>query len=43
MGWNIDTGFIKPDFHSVLTKDNRPCLVADFDVEPNYNYDRMWY
>ena len=42
-GWNIDSGFIKSDFHSVLTKDNRPCLVVDFDVEPNYNYDRMWY
>lgn len=34
--WHIDSGNIDPRFSSQLTRDGKPCLVLDFDTEPEY-------
>lgn len=39
LGWNIDMGTIKVDYHAMLAKDGTPCLVVDFDKYPIYDYD----
>lgn len=38
LGWNIDKGYIEPDFSSQLTDDGTPCLVISYLVEPRYDY-----
>jgi len=38
LGWNIDTGYITPQFSSQLTEDGTPCLVIGYLVEPRYDY-----
>ena len=47
LGWNIGKGYIKLAFSSVLASDSTsfpstPCLVIDFQVPPQYEYDRGW-
>lgn len=39
LGWNIDGGTIKADYHAMLAKDGTPCLVVDFDKYPVYDFD----
>lgn len=38
LGWNIDSGYMEPDFRSQLTEDGTPCLVLDYQVAPRYDY-----
>lgn len=38
LGWNIDNGYIEPDFSSQLADDGTPCLVISYLVEPRYDY-----
>lgn len=38
MGWNVSTGTIKIDIGAGLTKDDRPCIVLDYQVAPRWDY-----
>lgn len=38
LGWNIDKGYIDPDFSSQLAEDGTPCLVISYLVEPRYDF-----
>lgn len=38
LGWNIDKGFISPDFSYQGAEDGTPCLVISYLVEPQYNF-----
>ena len=38
LGWNIDHGYIEPDFSSQLATDGTPCLVISHTVEPRYEF-----
>ena len=40
LGWNIDKGYIDLKFSSQLTEDETPCLVIDYTVAPQYEYNR---
>lgn len=47
LGWNVEKGYIQLVFSSQLAGDNTsfpstPCLVVDFRVPPQYEYDRGW-
>lgn len=37
LGWCIDTGYIDVRFNATLTPDNDPCIVVEYDIEPE-NY-----
>ncbi len=39
LGWNIDKGYIDLNFSSQLTTDGMPCLVLDYTVVPEYEYN----
>lgn len=39
LGWNIDKGYIDLNFSSQLTADGTPCLVLDYMVVPEYEYN----
>lgn len=41
LGWNIDKGYIEPDFSSQLAEDGTPCLVISYLVGPRYDYRNM--
>ena len=38
LGWNIENGYIDPDFSSQLAEDGTPCLVISYLVAPRYDY-----
>lgn len=38
IGWNIDKGYIEPDYSSQLTPDGTPCLVIGFVHPPYYDF-----
>lgn len=46
MGWNIEKGSIKIDFHPVMCDDenspyhNKPCLAIYYSTTPKWGYDR---
>lgn len=42
IGWNISDGLIEPEFSTQMSDDGRPCIVMDFLVTPQYNYDRVY-
>lgn len=37
-GWNMEKGFLKISFSSMLTTEDRPCLVIKYDPEPTMYY-----
>ena len=41
LGWNIDNGYIDPDFSSQLAEDGRPCLVISYLVAPRYDFRKL--
>lgn len=38
IGWNIDKGYIEPEFSSQLASDGTPCLVVGFSIPPTYGF-----
>lgn len=42
LGWNIDRGYIEIDFSSQLCDDGVPCVVLDYRVAPQYDYDNLY-
>lgn len=42
LGWNIDSGYIEPEYSSHLADDGTPCLSIGYLVEPRYDYTRLY-
>lgn len=43
IGWNIASdGLIEIDYSSSIAKDGRPCLVLNYEVEPKYDFNKMF-
>lgn len=40
IGWCIDKGYIDLDFRSRLNDKGEPCLVIDYQIVPQYDYNR---
>lgn len=40
IGWCIDKGYIDLDFRSRLSDKGEPCLVIDYQIVPQYDYNR---
>ena len=38
LGWNIEKGFISPEFSYQGAEDGTPCLVISYLVDPQYNF-----
>lgn len=38
LGWNIDQGYIEPNFSCQLAEDGTPCLVISYFVGPRYDF-----
>ena len=41
LGWNLYRGLIEIKFYPGITDDERPCLVLDYTVAPQYGYTKM--
>lgn len=41
LGWNVNGKLLEIDFSSILSDDGRPCLVLDYLIEPQYDYDKF--
>lgn len=42
MGWNAMRGLIDIHFGSQIADDGRPCIVIDHNVNPIYDYDKVY-
>lgn len=43
IGWNISSdGLIEINYSSAIAKDGRPCLVLNYEVEPKYDFNKMF-
>jgi len=40
LGWNVVNGLIEIHFSSTIAEDGTPCIVIDYSVAPNRNYNR---
>jgi len=38
LGWNEDSGIIEIDFSAIVTSDDKPCIVINYNVEPCEGY-----
>lgn len=41
LGWNISKGMIEISFSAQLSENETPCLVIDYSVAPEYNYQNL--
>lgn len=41
LGWNLDNGYIDPNFSAQLAPDDTPCMVVSHSVPPKYGYTRL--
>ena len=41
LGWNIESGYIEPEFSTQLADDGTPCVVLSYMVEPRYDYRNL--
>ena len=41
VGWRVDRGKVDISFSAHLASDGKPCLVLEYNVEPEYDYDRL--
>lgn len=41
VGWNVDDGMIEIEFSSIISEDNKPCIVIDYSVSPKNNYQNL--
>lgn len=41
IGWRVDHGLIEVGFSSQIADDGRPCLVVDYMVAPEYDYQKL--
>jgi hypothetical protein len=40
IGWNIEHGSIKVEFHPAMSDKGKPCLALYYETAPNWGYDR---
>ena len=40
-GWDISKGMIEVSFSSIISEDDKPCIVMHFDNQPQYGFDRF--
>ena len=40
-GWDISKGMIEVSFSSIISEDDKPCIVMHFDNPPQYGFDRF--
>lgn len=40
IGWCIENGSIKVEFHPVMSDDGKPCLAIYYSTAPNWGYDK---
>ena len=40
IGWNIENGSIKVEFHPVMSDDGKPCLALYYVTAPKWGYER---
>ena len=40
LGWRVEHGLLELDFSSQLDSDGVPCLVIDYNIMPEYDYDK---
>ena len=40
LGWHVDDGLIDVSFSSQLANGETPCLVLDYQIAPQYDYQR---
>lgn len=40
-GWDVAKGLIEVSFSSVITENNKPCIIIDFDNPPRYGFDKF--
>lgn len=41
LGWRIEQGLLDFDFYAELDEEGKPCLVVDFSIYPEYDYDKI--
>lgn len=41
VGWNVNNGLTEIYFSAQLADDGQPCVVVNYDPQPNYNFDKM--
>lgn len=43
LGWNLNKdGMVEVIFSSILTADEKPCLVIDYRIMPKYDYQKLY-
>lgn len=40
LGWRVDNGLLELDFSAQLDSDGNPCLVMDYSLQPDYDFDK---
>lgn len=40
IGWNVENGSIKVEFHPVMSDDGKPCLALYYVTAPKWGYDK---
>ena len=41
LGWRADIGLLELDFSAQLDKNGTPCLVMDYNIAPQYDFDKF--
>ena len=41
LGWNLDKGLLEIDFDTKMATNGQPCLVIDYNVAPDYGFNRF--
>lgn len=41
LGWNIDAGEIRIELGALLSDDETPCLMIDYNIAPRYDYSKL--
>ena len=41
LGWKIEKGLLDIDFSSLIAEDDTPCIVLDYNIAPQYGYDKF--
>ena len=41
LGWRLDDGLVVLDYSSQIADDGTPCLVVDYDLPPEYEFQNF--
>ena len=41
LGWNIENGMLELDFSASISEEDKPCIVLDYNIAPQYNYYKI--